>query len=73
MKQFLTILSMGFILVLFSCKNNNTVLNVNPNTIMDSANLTEIQWLDSLVNIGNIQMGETKVVTFKMRNIGKKP
>jgi hypothetical protein len=42
-------------------------------TAADSANFTQVQWLDSVVNFGTIQMGETKTVTFRMKNIGNKP
>ena len=42
-------------------------------TAADSANFTQVQWLDSVVNFGTMQMGETKTVTFRMKNIGNKP
>ncbi len=39
----------------------------------DSTTFTKVQWLDSLVNFGTMQMGETKTVTFRVKNIGNKP
>lgn len=42
-------------------------------TAADSANFTKVQWLDSVVNFGTMQMGETKTVTFRLKNIGNKP
>ena len=42
-------------------------------TATDSSNFTKVQWLDSVVNFGTMQMGETKTVTFRMKNIGNKP
>jgi len=73
MKALLAILFMGSIIVTISCKNPSPVIHINPYTSADSSNFTEIQWLDSIVNFGNIPMGETTVVTFRMRNIGTKP
>lgn len=40
---------------------------------VDSANFTQVQWLDSVVNFGTMQMGEIKTVSFRMKNIGNKP
>ncbi len=42
-------------------------------TAADSANFTKVQWLDSVVNFGVMQMGETKTISFRMKNIGNKP
>ncbi len=42
-------------------------------TAVDSTNFTRIQWLDSLVNFGNVNMGEHVQVAFKFKNVGTKP
>ncbi len=73
MKTFLGIILVSCFIVIFSCKNPSPVVSLNPYTTADSTTFTEIQWLDTVVNFGSIPMGETKVVTFKMRNIGNKP
>lgn len=73
MKSFVGILLMGCFVVTMSCKNPSPVIHINPYSAADSSNFTEIQWLDSIVNFGSIPMGETTVVTFRMKNIGTKP
>lgn len=73
MKTLVGILFIGCFVVTMSCKNPSPVIHVNPYSAADSTNFTEIQWLDSIVNFGSIPMGETTVVTFRMRNIGKRP
>jgi hypothetical protein len=73
MKSFIGLLSIGSMLVIFACKNPSPVIHLNPYSAADSSNFTEIEWLDSVVNFGTMSMGETKVVTFRMRNIGNKP
>jgi Protein of unknown function (DUF1573) len=73
MKTFFGILSVTALLVMFACKNPSPVVHVNPYSAADSSNFTEVEWLDSIVNFGTMPMGETKIVTFRMRNIGNKP
>ncbi|MEI6085978.1 MAG: DUF1573 domain-containing protein [Bacteroidota bacterium] len=73
MKSFIGLLLIGSMLVIFACKNPSPVIHLNPYSAADSSNFTEIQWLDTIVNFGTIPIGETKVVTFRMRNIGNKP
>lgn len=73
MKTVVGILLMGCFVVTMSCKNPSPVIHINPYSAADSSNFTEIQWLDSIVNFGSIPMGETTVVTFRMKNIGTKP
>jgi hypothetical protein len=73
MKTFLGIFSVMSLLVMFACKNPSPVVHLNPYSAADSTNFTEVEWLDSIVNFGSMSMGETKIVTFRMRNIGNKP
>jgi hypothetical protein len=73
MKTLVGMLLLGCIVVTMSCKNPSPVIHINPYSAADSTNFTEIQWLDSIVNFGSIPMGETTVVTFRMKNIGTKP
>lgn len=73
MKTLVSVLLMGSFLAVMSCKNPSPVIHINPYSAADSTNFTEIQWLDSIVNFGSIPMGETTVVTFRMKNIGTKP
>ncbi len=39
----------------------------------DTANYTDIQWLDSMVNFGSIRFGEHVNVQFRFKNTGNKP
>lgn len=73
MKTLSRLLLIGFVITIFACKNPSPVVHLNPYSAADSSNFTEVEWLDSLVNFGTMPMGETKVVTFRMRNIGNKP
>ncbi|MFW2475715.1 MAG: DUF1573 domain-containing protein [Sediminibacterium sp.] len=41
--------------------------------MIDTANYTTIQWLDSLVDFGTITQGEKIQLKFRFRNTGNKP
>ncbi len=73
MKTCIRLLCIGLMFVIFACKNPSPVIHLSPYSAADSSNFTEIEWLDSIVNFGTMPMGETKIVTFRMRNIGTKP
>ena len=57
--------------VYVSCNNDGP--KTGGGQIPDTANYTSIQWLDSMVSFGSINMGEKAMVTFKFRNTGNKP
>jgi hypothetical protein len=56
-----------------ACNNQDQSNGSNPGAITDTSKFTSILWLDSLVNFGNVNMGEKVQVAFKFRNIGTKP
>ena len=56
-----------------SCHQADKMDAAGKQQIADTANYTSIKWLDSLVNIGSIQMGEQVKVVFRFRNTGTKP
>jgi hypothetical protein len=59
--------------MLTSCKNSSeNLIKINGHA-PDSANYTTVQWLDSLVNFGNIRMGEKIEIKFRLKNTGHKP
>ncbi|MCZ2223550.1 MAG: DUF1573 domain-containing protein [Chitinophagales bacterium] len=70
-----------FLLVLISfCTACNSNENTKPQNLTqlekianDSANFTQIEWIDSVANFGTINEGEIVEVTFKFKNIGNKP
>lgn len=64
--------------VFFSCKNNkansnNQDLSVLAKIAADTANYTQIQWIDSVYNFGTIEEGAKIQVQFKFKNTGTKP
>ncbi len=48
-------------------------LGIAPSVVaqIDTANYTRIQWLDTLVNFGNVAEGDSVLVKFRFRNDGK--
>ena len=56
-----------------SCKNNDISKDANTKILADTTQYTNIQWLDSVVNFGNINMGEKIKVVFRFKNSGTKP
>jgi hypothetical protein len=60
-------------IIWLSCKNNDSQNDSNPKILADTTQYTQIQWLDSVVNFGNINMGEKIKVVFRFKNTGTKP
>ncbi|MES2003352.1 MAG: DUF1573 domain-containing protein [Bacteroidota bacterium] len=56
-----------------SCTGSDAVDNVDAAILSDTAKYTQIQWLDSVVNFGTINMGEKIQVVFRFKNTGKNP
>lgn len=54
-----------------ACKNKDA--KSAKAALKDTANYTTIQWLDSVVNIGDIKPGEKKNIEFRFRNTGSNP
>jgi len=72
MKTFIALLlvaGLGFT----ACRNNDMTNKSATGEANDPAKFTSIQWLDSIVNFGSINMGEKLQVAFKFRNTGTKP
>lgn len=64
--------------ILFSCESNKTNSNNQDLSVLskiaaDTANYTQIQWIDSVYNFGTIEEGATIQVQFKFKNTGTKP
>ena len=58
---------------ILACQNAEKFNSANNNAISDTAKFTHILWLDSIVNFGEVNMGEKIQVAFKFRNTGNKP
>jgi hypothetical protein len=74
MKSIANLIVVVITLLVVACNSQpSNMVTIGNFTAADSANFTKIQWLDSVVNFGSIQMGESKTVTFRLKNIGNKP
>lgn len=67
-----------FVATISACENNKTNSNNQDLSVLakaaaDSANYTQIQWIDSIYNFGTIEEGAKIQVQFKYKNIGSKP
>ncbi len=61
-------------LLLVACVNNDVKKLPDMDLVIkDSANFTEIEWLDSLVDVGNIKSGSKSTIKFRFKNTGSKP
>jgi hypothetical protein len=61
-------------IVWFSCTGGDQPASDAKAIILaDTAKYTSIQWLDSVVNFGSINMGEQMKVVFRFRNTGSQP
>jgi hypothetical protein len=61
-----------------ACENNKTNSNNQDLSVLakvaaDTANYTQIQWIDSVYNFGTVEEGAKIQVQFKFKNIGAKP
>lgn len=57
-----------------SCQLNDKNKMPDLNTLLkDSTQFSDIEWLDSLVDVGNIKTGSKCNITFRFKNAGKKP
>ncbi|MFM7358486.1 MAG: DUF1573 domain-containing protein [Sediminibacterium sp.] len=71
-KEMVTIAS--FLLLISACQNNQPDPSVDDfRQSADTANFTTLQWTDTLINFGTIQMGDSIKVKFLCYNTGKKP
>ncbi|MFL9484134.1 DUF1573 domain-containing protein [Chitinophagaceae bacterium LWZ2-11] len=60
--------------VLAACRNGKTEQSSTQKAAAsDTLNYTNIQWLDSIVNFGTINMGEKIQIKFRCKNTGDKP
>lgn len=61
---------------LFACSNGGKAdaSGILPNDVLsDSSKFTTIEWLDTLVNFGTINAGESAHIKFRCKNTGDKP
>jgi hypothetical protein len=74
-----TLLYLSLLTFLFSCLNTTDKEKTGSqgvagfNDKIDSSSLTQIQWLDSVRSLGTVTEGEILKITYRFKNIGKKP
>lgn len=73
-KYFQIVIGIVSFLCIFSC-GNDEVKNTNDTYSMldDSSKFTDMQWLDTLVDIGKIKAGSKPEIKFRFLNTGSKP
>ena len=73
-KYFQIIIVIASFLWISSC-GNDEAKNMNDTYSMldDSSKFTDMQWLDSLVDIGKIKVGSKSEIQFRFKNTGSKP
>jgi hypothetical protein len=64
MKKLLLVLSIGTF-VNIGC-NTNPMVKLGLDKVLDTSKFTQIQWIDTLANLGKITMGETKTASFQI-------
>lgn len=63
-----------FLIAIYSCNDSASGAQAPPaNVGTDSANFTNVQWLDSTVNFGTVTKGEKVHVKYQCKNTGNKP
>ena len=72
MKKLIAICSLVSLIILGAC-NNGSNAEFQKRAAVDSANFTTVQWIDSALNFGTINMGEKALVKFRCKNTGTKP
>ncbi|MGI8951056.1 MAG: DUF1573 domain-containing protein [Chitinophagaceae bacterium] len=74
-----TFFLINFLSIFFFACNSNSNSVVLQSSLkdkwhqFDTANFTNIMWLDSNINLGSVAMGEKKTMQFHFRNTGNKP
>jgi len=72
MKKYLLFFSVLLLFSIYACNTGNA--STPPGDVSkDSANFTQVQWLDSSINFGTVTKGEKVHITYKCKNVGSKP
>ncbi len=62
-----------FLIIIYSCNNEEKNNKILINTEFDSSNFTTIKWMDTTFVFDSIKQGEKKSFTYKCINTGNKP
>ena len=67
------VLSIALLAITLATACNNSDQTYKQPELNNSAELTDIQWIDSSKNLGKINEGQMVEVVFRFKNTGKKP
>jgi Protein of unknown function (DUF1573) len=73
MQKLILLFSVIVVFSLLSCDDSNTSNTPSANVGIDSANFTQVQWTDTLIDFGTITKGQKVHIVFKCKNTGTKP
>ncbi len=74
MKKAFYFLMLSFFSLHFTACDNEAIQDAKQQkAAKDSSSYTTVQWLDTLVNIGTVKMGEKIEIKFRCKNTGTKP
>lgn len=74
MKQVLLLFSLLLLCLMYACNNtDSSAKNPPPNVETDSANFTQVVWVDSIQDFGTATKGEKVHITYHCKNTGNKP
>ena len=60
--------------MLYACNSSDSKAAAPPaNVGMDSANFTQVKWMDTAINFGTVTKGQKVHISYKCKNIGNKP
>lgn len=70
--------SIAIVLIAFfsyiGCSNpSNQNQSATGGSLPDPATFTKVQWIDSLIDFGTLNMGDSTQITFTCKNVGEKP
>jgi hypothetical protein len=73
MKRYFLFFAVLVLISMYACNNTNDASIQPQDVARDSANFTQVQWLDTAINFGVVTKGEKVHITYKCKNIGSKP
>src|SRR4051812_44114220 len=73
MKTLVLVLAAGISIAACNQRSDKSAGEQPVNAMEDSTNFTEVQWMDSLLDLGTVKEGAQVNVSFRFKNVGDKP
>ena len=73
MKRLFLFCAVLLLFSIYACNNTGNASTPPADVSKDSANFTQVQWLDTSINFGAVTKGEKVHITYKCKNVGTKP